>query len=424
MKINNNIKIGILGLGYVGLPLAVEFSKKFSVVGFDINKKRINNLKNKKDSTLEVSRKNLIKSKKLNFTSTINDLSNCNIFIITVPTPIDKKNNPNLKPIIKASKLVAAIIKKKNFVIYESTVYPGLTEEVCVPIIENISKLKLNKDFYVGYSPERINPGDTRYKISDIVKITSGSNKYSSNFINKLYKKIITAGTYKTSSIKVAEAAKIIENTQRDLNIALMNELSMIFNKLKIDTKEVINAASTKWNFNKFLPGLVGGHCIGVDPYYLTFKSSEVKYSPKIILAGRKINDSMHKFVISRLVAKIKEKKIKVNKPKILILGLTFKENCPDFRNSKPLKLAEDLAKKNFSVSCHDPYFNSIKQLKTKFKIIKKFEKKYFDAILILTPHKEYLSIGIEKIKSFAKKKSVIFDVKSVFSKKDSDIRI
>ena len=254
MKTNNKIIIGILGLGYVGLPLAVEFSKKFNVVGFDINEKRIKNLKNNKDHTLEVSRKNLIKSKKLNFTSSIDDLSNCNIFIITVPTPIDKKNNPNLKPIIEASKLVAKIIKKKNFVIYESTVYPGLTEEVCVPIIENISKLKLNKDFYVGYSPERINPGDTNHKISDIVKITSGSNKYSSNFINKLYKKIITAGTYKTSSIKVAEAAKVIENTQRDLNIALMNELSMIFNKLKIDTKEVIKAASTKWKFNKFLP--------------------------------------------------------------------------------------------------------------------------------------------------------------------------
>ena len=423
MKTNNKIIIGILGLGYVGLPLAVEFSKKFNVVGFDINEKRIKNLKNNKDHTLEVSRKNLIKSKKLNFTSSIDDLSSCNIFIITVPTPIDKKNNPNLKPIIEASKLVAKIIKK-NFVIYESTVYPGLTEEVCVPIIENISKLKLNKDFYVGYSPERINPGDTNHKISDIVKITSGSNKYSSNFINKLYKKIITAGTYKTSSIKVAEAAKVIENTQRDLNIALMNELSMIFNKLKIDTKEVIKAASTKWNFNKFLPGLVGGHCIGVDPYYLTFKSSEAKYTPKIILAGRKINDNMHKFVISKLVSTIKQKKIQASKPKILILGLTFKENCPDFRNSKSLKLAEDLAKKNFSVSCHDPYFYSIKQHKVKFKIIKKFKKKYYDAILILTPHKEYLSIGIKKIKSFAKKNSVIFDVKSVFSKEDSDIRI
>lgn len=423
MKINN-IKIGILGLGYVGLPLAVEFSKKFNVIGFDINYKRINNLKKHKDTTLEVAKIDLIKSKKLNFTSTISDLTECNIFIITVPTPIDKNNRPDLKPIISSSKLVASIIKKKNFVIYESTVYPGLTEEVCVPIIEKISKLKLNKDFYVGYSPERINPGDTRHKISDIVKITSGSNNYASNFVNRLYKKIITAGTYKTSSIKVAEAAKVIENTQRDLNIALMNELSMIFDKLKIDTNEVINAASTKWNFNKFLPGLVGGHCIGVDPYYLTFKSFEAKYNPKIILAGRKINDNMHKFIIKKLTAKIKEKQIKVNKPKILILGLTFKENCPDFRNSKSLKLAEVLTKKNFSVSCHDPYFNSIKQNQINFKIVKKFKKSYFDAILILTPHKEYLSIGIKKIKSFAKKKSVIFDVKSVFSKKDSDIRI
>jgi UDP-N-acetyl-D-glucosamine/UDP-N-acetyl-D-galactosamine dehydrogenase len=423
MKINN-IKIGILGLGYVGLPLAVEFSKKFNVIGFDINYKRIDNLKKHKDTTLEVAKIDLIKSKKLNFTSTISDLSKCNIFIITVPTPIDKNNSPDLKPIISSSKLVGSIIKKKNFVIYESTVYPGLTEEVCVPIIEKISKLKLNKDFYVGYSPERINPGDTKHKISDIVKITSGSNNYASNFVNRLYKKIITAGTYKTSSIKVAEAAKVIENTQRDLNIALMNELSMIFDKLKIDTNEVINAASTKWNFNKFVPGLVGGHCIGVDPYYLTFKSFEAKYNPKIILAGRKINDNMHKFIIKKLTAKIKEKQIKVNKPKILILGLTFKENCPDFRNSKSLKLAEDLTKKKFSVSCHDPYFNSIKQNQINFKIVKKFKKSYFDAILILTPHKEYLSIGIKKIKSFAKKKSVIFDVKSVFSKKDSDIRI
>ena len=423
MKINN-IKIGILGLGYVGLPLAVEFSKKFNVIGFDINYKRIDNLKKHKDTTLEVAKIDLIKSKKLNFTSTISDLSKCNIFIITVPTPIDKNNSPDLKPIISSSKLVGSIIKKKNFVIYESTVYPGLTEEVCVPIIEKISKLKLNKDFYVGYSPERINPGDAKHKISDIVKITSGSNNYASNFVNRLYKKIITAGTYKTSSIKVAEAAKVIENTQRDLNIALMNELSMIFDKLKIDTNEVINAASTKWNFNKFVPGLVGGHCIGVDPYYLTFKSFEAKYNPKIILAGRKINDNMHKFIIKKLTAKIKEKQIKVNKPKMLILGLTFKENCPDFRNAKSLKLAEDLTKKKFSVSCHDPYFNSIKQNQINFKIVKKFKKSYFDAILILTPHKEYLSIGIKKIKSFAKKKSVIFDVKSVFSKKDSDIRI
>ena len=361
-KLNfKNIKIGIIGLGYVGLPLAVEFGKKFPVVGYDISVERIKSLKKGIDDTLEVSRKDFSKAVNLKFTNNPKDMKSQNFFIITVPTPINKKKKPDLSLLKNATKIVGKLLNKGDIVIFESTVYPGVTEDICVPILEKYSKLFFNRDFFCGYSPERINPGDKEHRLVNITKVTSGSNSEVAQIIDLLYKQIIKAGTFKAKSIKVAEAAKVIENTQRDINIALINELSIIFNKLEIDSRSVLEAASSKWNFLKFYPGLVGGHCIGVDPYYLTYKAEEVGYIPKVILAGRRLNDAMGSYVVSELLKLMIKKKINTIKAKILIMGLAFKENCTDYRNTRVLDIIEELKEHNLKIDVYDPWLDSKK---------------------------------------------------------------
>lgn len=421
-----NIKIGIIGLGYVGLPLAVSFSKQHYVIGYDVNSKRIKELKIGKDSTLEVPRTDLIEAKNLNFTNLIEDLKNCNCYVITVPTPIDKRNKPNFEPLLKATTLVASILKRGDVVIFESTVYPGATEEVCVPLLEKISKLIYNTDFYIGYSPERINPGDKSHKLKDIIKITSGSNAKTADFVDNLYKKIISAGTYKAGSIKIAEAAKVIENTQRDLNIALVNELALIFKKLGLDTHKVLEAARTKWNFLNFVPGLVGGHCIGVDPYYLTYKAEELGYYPEVILAGRRINENMGAYVAKEFVLKMLQRKISIFEASILIMGLTFKENCPDLRNTRVVDVISELKHYGAKVDVYDPWVSEEDAYNIYNLQLKKepTEKKY-DGVLVAVAHKQFLEMGPEKINKFLKnKKGVLFDLKSIFSIESSDIRL
>ena len=354
-QLSSNLKIAVIGLGYVGLPLAVEFSKKYNVIGYDINELRIKELHSGIDRTLELDKLELEAATNLNFTSDINEISECNIYIIGVPTPVTKNNEPDFTNLVSASRNIGKILKKDDIVIYESTVYPGATEEICVPELANNSNLTFNKDFYVGYSPERINPGDKSHRLIDITKVTSGSTSESAEFVDQLYGSIITAGTYKASSIKVAEAAKVIENTQRDVNIGLINELAIIFNKLSIDTEEVLKAAGTKWNFLPFSPGLVGGHCIGVDPYYLSYKSQSLGYQPEIILAGRRINDGMSKYVALQLVKKMTKKNISIQKSNILIMGVTFKEDCPDTRNTKVLNIVDELKDLGANVETYDP---------------------------------------------------------------------
>ncbi len=423
-----NEKIAIIGLGYVGLPLAVEFGKYRPVIGFDISETRIDELKKGKDLTLEVPNDDLKQAKYLTFTNNINGIKNCKIFIITVPTPIDKANRPDLAPLKNASKDIGNIIKKGSVIIYESTVYPGCTEEVCVPILEKQSTLKYNKDFFVGYSPERINPGDHKHRLPSITKVTSGSTPDIANAVDELYSEIITAGTYKASSIKVAEAAKVIENTQRDLNIALMNELSIIFNKLDIDMLEVLKASSTKWNFLNFKPGLVGGHCIGVDPYYLTHKAQEIGYHPEIILAGRRINDGMSKFVADQMAKLMMKKGFPVVGSKILIMGLTFKENCPDLRNSKVIDIISHLKEYCAEIDIYDPWVN-INETRQIFNIecLTKRPKdniNIYDGIIIAVNHDEFSDIGINKIKSWGKDGAIIYDVKGLFPKQNTDGRL
>ena len=419
------LKIAVIGLGYVGLPLAVEFGKKCSVLGFDINKDRINSLKLGRDVTLEVSKSEINKSKHLQFTCDQELLSSCNIFIVTVPTPIDKYKRPNLKPLIDASAMIGQSLSKGDVVIYESTVYPGATEEDCVPVLENTANLNFNKDFYVGYSPERINPGDKEHKLKDIKKVTSGSNKAAANFIDKLYKTIITAGTYQAESIKVAEAAKVIENTQRDLNISLINELAIIFNAMDIDTESVLKAAGTKWNFLPFRPGLVGGHCIGVDPYYLTHKAQELGYHPEIILAGRRLNDSMSRFISGEFIKALANKNIKINNANLLVLGLAFKENCPDIRNTKVVDVIAELEEFNCNIDVYDPWVDS-KEANATYGIqtIKSLKKGSYDGVLIAVAHKEFADMGIKKIKSFCKSSNVIYDLKYIFDQADIDLRL
>ena len=419
------IRLAIIGLGYVGLPLAVEFSKKRKVVGFDAKKSRIDELNSGLDKTLEVNNGNIKINKNLKLVDNINSIKDCNCYIITVPTPINKSNKPDLSFLLKATKEIGKILKPKDIVIYESTVFPGCTDEHCVPLLELVSGLKYNKDFFCGYSPERINPGDKKHKIRDIKKIVSGSNKKITNLIDSLYRQIITAGTYKVSSIIVAEAAKVIENTQRDLNIALLNELSIIFNKLKINTSEVISAAKTKWNFIPFMPGLVGGHCIGVDPYYLTHKAEKLGYKAKIILAGRKLNNNMSSHVVNKFIQHLRIKKIKSRNAKVLLLGLTFKENCPDLRNSKIKDIFEKLKNKNLKIDLYDPLAdsNEIKSYYGKKKISKFLFNKY-DGIIVSVPHKKIKSMGINFIKSLCKDNHVIFDLKSVFNKKYSNFQL
>ena len=419
---NKKGKIAIIGLGYVGLPLAITFSKKFRVIGYDINDIRVKELLDGHDTTLEVSNEILTKmiqnykNSKSGFlpTNDENKLLDCDIYIVTVPTPTDKNKRPVLTPLRKASKLVGKYISKDNVVIFESTVYPGVTEEFCVPIIEKISNLSLNEDFYVGYSPERINPGDKERTIEKILKITSGSDKKSSEFIDWLYSQIIIAGTYLAPSIKVAEAAKVIENSQRDINIAFINELSKIFNLLDIDTNEVLDAAATKWNFLRFKPGLVGGHCIGVDPYYIAQKAQEVGYHPEIILAGRRLNDSMGLY-ISREFAKILiDNNLKLSGFKVVVLGITFKENCPDTRNTKVIDLINGLKDFGIDVSVYDPWINNTNDLNDKIKFLNHFDLNDFDGIIHAVEHDEFKKIDFKKAKALNK---IIYDIKGTISK-------
>ena len=422
--IPDSTKITVIGLGYVGLPLALAFSQKYKVVGFDINTSRVSELKDGYDSTNE-SQKNELLSSKILFSSSAEEILDSNFYIVTVPTPIDLNNKPDLQPLISASEIVANVINDGDTIIYESTVYPGATEEVCIPILENISDLKYNENFFVGYSPERINPGDKKHRLSDIVKVTSGSNQDTANKVDQLYASIISAGTYKASSIKVAEAAKVIENTQRDLNIALINELAIIFDKLEINTDEVLKAAETKWNFLPFKPGLVGGHCIGVDPYYLTHKSQQLGYSPEVILAGRKLNDSMGKFIAKRLIFSLKEHEIEISKTRVLVMGLTFKENCPDLRNTKVIDVISGLKGEDISVDIYDPWVEKGHAEDIyNINIVEELEQNIYDAIIIAVAHNIFLDLGLENIKKSAKDKHVIYDLKSIFSADQVDISL
>lgn len=423
-----NIKITIIGLGYVGLPLAVEFAKKYTVVGFDINQNRIDELKSGKDNTLEVESKDLLSvmnsSSNAGFlpTSKSEDIASSNIYIITVPTPVDENNKPVIIPLIKASETVGKSLKKGDIVIYESTVYPGCTEEDCVPILEKESRLKYNQDFFCGYSPERINPGDKKHTVTTIKKVTSGSNENTAQFVDELYASIIEAGTYKAVSIKVAEAAKVIENSQRDINIAFVNELAKIFNLLDIDTYDVLEAAGSKWNFLPFKPGIVGGHCIGVDPFYLAQKAQEVGYYPEIILSGRKINDSMGVYVASEVINELKKKHVEVKNSNILLLGITFKENCPDIRNSKAIDIYKELTNHSTIVDVYDNWAN-VEEVKKEFgvSLTDSLDDKKYDAIILAVAHNEFLSIDFSKIK---KNTTIVYDVKGVLDKKDIDKRL
>jgi UDP-N-acetyl-D-glucosamine/UDP-N-acetyl-D-galactosamine dehydrogenase len=418
-------KIAIIGLGYVGLPLAIEFGKKFHVVGFDINKDRVKELLSGEDSTLETTSNERDSAKYLTYTSIAKDIAVCNFFIITVPTPINELKKPNLKPLIKATETVAVFLKKDDIVIYESTVYPGATEEMCVPILEEISGCRFNKDFFCGYSPERINPGDKDRRLPLITKVTSGSTPEIANIIDNLYKNIITAGTYKAKSIKIAEASKVIENTQRDVNIALINELALIFNKLDIDTEEVLKAAGTKWNFLPFKPGLVGGHCIGVDPYYLTHKAIEVGYKPEMILAGRKLNDNMGKYIAEQVIDLMKKKDINLIGSNVLIMGLTFKENCPDLRNTRVIDLISELDKFKVNIDVYDPWVDKNQAIKEyKIKPIDFPFSKNYDAIVFAVAHNEFKEFTINQIKSFCRENYVLYDVKYLLEKDEVDGRL
>ncbi len=416
MKDLKKITIGVIGLGYVGLPLAVEFSKKYKVYGFDINKTRIDELKKGYDSSLEVSSEKLKECSNLQLTHDPKLLAHPEIYIITVPTPVDSSNKPDLQPLISASEIVGKFIKKDNIVIYESTVFPGATEEICVPILEKYSSLKFNSDFFCGYSPERINPGDPDHKLSDILKVVSGSNDKTLRIIDDLYKSIITAGTFKASSIRVAEAAKVIENTQRDLNIALINELSIIFNMLDIDTKAVLQAAGTKWNFLNFSPGLVGGHCIGVDPYYLTHKAEEIGYMPEVILSGRRVNNRMSSFIADEVIKLLIKKQHDINRSKILILGATFKENCPDIRNSQVFNLIKEIKNYNVKVDVFDPLIqkNDTTRLSEFNWLTQLPDSERYNAIILAVPHKEFLNLDENELLNLKKDTGVIYDVKSV----------
>ncbi len=418
-------RIAIIGLGYVGLPLAVAFGKKFTTVGFDINQQRISELKGGQDHTLEVSPEELASVTQLEFSSDPASLSSCDYIIVTVPTPIDKNRQPDLTPLRKASEMIGKIIRKGTTVIYESTVFPGATEEVCLPIIEEHSGLTFNVDFFAGYSPERINPGDKTHRLESIVKVTSGSNEAVSKDVDDLYLSIIEAGTHRASSIKVAEAAKVIENTQRDLNIALINELAMIFERLGIDTEEVLQAAGSKWNFLPFRPGLVGGHCIGVDPYYLTHKAEEIGYHPEVILAGRRINDHMGEYVVSRLVKKMLNQKIMVNGANVLLMGITFKENCPDIRNTKVVDIATELENYHVNMDIYDPWAESAEvEHEYGLSLVDKPEQGKYDAIIAAVAHSEFKEMSPSDLQALGKSNCVIFDLKYIFDKNIVDLRL
>ena len=420
-----NIKIAVIGLGYVGLPLAVEFGKHLPVVGFDINASRIEALCAGTDHTLEVSDEELTQASHLNYSSDIQALKDCNFFIVTVPTPIDDYKQPDLTPLIKASEAIGSLLKKDDIVVYESTVYPGATEEVCIPVLEKVSGLIFNQDFYAGYSPERINPGDKEHRVTNILKVTAGSTPEVADFVDEVYNLIITAGTHKAASIKVAEAAKVIENTQRDVNIALINELAVIFNKMGIDTQAVLEAAGTKWNFLPFRPGLVGGHCIGVDPYYLTHKAQAIGYNPEIILAGRRLNDSMGEYVVTQLVKTMIKKRIQVEGAKVLVLGLSFKENCPDVRNTKVIDIVHELEEYNIEVDVYDPWVDKA-EAEREYDVtpISKPAVNNYDGIILAVAHNEFVELGVDQIRAFGKNEHVLYDLKYVFTKEDTDIRL
>jgi UDP-N-acetyl-D-galactosamine dehydrogenase len=419
------LQVGVIGLGYVGLPLAVEFGKRYPTVGFDINPARIAELRRGRDSTLEVSPNELESAKLLSYSTQTDDLKDCRVFIVTVPTPIDEYKRPDLVPLERASETVARVIKKGDVVVYESTVYPGCTEEVCVPIIERISGLRFNRDFFAGYSPERINPGDKEHRLTTIRKVTSGSTPEIAEFVDELYRSIVTAGTHRASSIKVAEAAKVIENTQRDVNIALINELALIFNRLGIDTEEVLNAAGSKWNFLPFRPGLVGGHCIGVDPYYLTHKAQAVGYHPEMILAGRRLNDSMGIYVAQRVAQLMIRKRIQVSDARILVLGLAFKENCPDVRNTRVVDVLRELLAYGARVDVHDPWIDSaVAEHEYGIRPVARPKAGSYDAIVLAVAHREFREMGIAGVRRFARRRSVIFDIKHVFPADQVDGRL
>jgi UDP-N-acetyl-D-galactosamine dehydrogenase len=418
-------KIAIIGLGYVGLPLAVEFGKVLPTVGFDINSLRIKELRSGQDHTLEVSPDELAQASLLTFESDVDCIRDANFYIVTVPTPIDEHRQPDLTPLIKASETLGRVIKANDVVVFESTVYPGATEEVCVPVIEKVSGLRFNVDFFAGYSPERINPGDKEHRVTTIKKVTSGSTPEVATFVDQVYGRIITAGTYLASSIKVAEAAKVIENTQRDLNIALINELAVIFNRLGIDTEEVLLAAGTKWNFLPFRPGLVGGHCIGVDPYYLTHKAQAVGYYPEVILAGRRINDGMGKYVVSQLVKHMIRNEIQVSGAKVLVLGLTFKENCPDIRNTKVIDIIAELKEYGMAPEIYDPWVDPAEaQAEYGLQLLEKPAVQTYDAVIVAVAHHQFKTLGSAGIRSFGKAKHLVYDLKYLLPKQESDIRL
>lgn len=421
----NNIKIAVIGLGYVGLPLAVEFGKKYPTIGFDISQKRVNELNEGHDHTLEVEPEELKQATQLSYSAETADLGQANIYIVTVPTPINKFKQPDLKPLIKASETIGKTLKKDDIVIYESTVYPGATEDDCVPVLERVSGLKFNEDFYAGYSPERINPGDKEHRVTTILKVTSGSTPEIADFVDSLYASIITAGTHKAPSIKVAEAAKVIENTQRDVNIALINELAMIFNRMNIDTEAVLKAAGTKWNFLPFRPGLVGGHCIGVDPYYLTHKAESIGYHPEMILAGRRINDNMSRYVASEFVKALLQKGITVKGARILIMGLTFKENCPDIRNTKVVDIIDELNGYGVDVDVYDPWVDA-EEARQEYNVspVSELNDGSYDGVVVAVAHKQFIQMGIDGLKKLAKPDHVIYDLKYIVSNELADIRL
>lgn len=425
MRTINESTIAVIGLGYVGLPLAIEFGKRYKTLGFDINSARISELKKGIDSTLEVDSNDFASAKMLTFSDNLETLRECNFYIVTVPTPIDRHRQPDLTPLRAASKTIGGVISPGDIVVYESTVYPGATEEVCIPIIEQESGLTFNQDFYAGYSPERINPGDKEHRVSSIMKVTSGSTPEIADFVDALYASIITAGTHKASSIKVAEAAKVIENTQRDLNIALINELALIFNRLNIDTLEVLEAAGTKWNFLPFRPGLVGGHCISVDPYYLTHKAQEIGYNPEIILAGRRINDGMGAYVAERVIKSLTKKRVHAVGSNILVMGLAFKENCPDLRNTRVIDVINELKSYHANVDIYDPWADPEEAMhEYGLSLIDSPKTNHYDAIILAVGHREFKAMGTNGIRALGKPESILFDVKYVLPKNEVDERL
>ncbi len=420
-----NVHIGVLGLGYVGLPLAVEFGKKYPTIGLDINEERVAELKSGQDSSLEVDPDELQQVPYLSYTSQLDDIKPCNVYIVTVPTPINEHKQPDLSPLVGASHALGKVLKKGDIAIFESTVYPGATEEVCVPIMEADSGLRFNQDFFVGYSPERINPGDKEHRLPTIKKVTSGSTPEVADFVDTLYRSIITAGTHKASSIKVAEAAKVIENTQRDVNIALINELALIFNRLGIDTIEVLEAAGSKWNFLPFRPGLVGGHCIGVDPYYLTHKAQSIGYQPEIILAGRRLNDGMGAYVVHSVVKMMMKRGIASSNSKALILGLTFKENCPDLRNTRVVDIVSEFEDYGTQVDVYDPWVSAAEaEHEYGLKPIGELKEGEYDAVILAVAHREFQQMGAQRIRALCKQNGVLFDVKHVLPVDAVDARL